>query len=116
MVCDDAERNVGFVIFLIGDPCNLADVFHNVLHGINLKEIVYLLHNAGKAFQAHTGINVRMFHRSIVAVSVRVKLRKHKIPEFYKTVAVTADCAARFTAAEFFPAVEIDFGTGTAWS
>ena len=48
MVGNNTQRNVGLFVFFILYARNAADVLHDVLHGIDLKEVVYPLGNAGK--------------------------------------------------------------------
>ena len=89
-------------------------MFHNVLNSVNFKKIVNTLHNNSQSFKTHTGINVRVRQTVIVTVLVLVKLRKYKVPNFHKSVTFTANTAVRLTAAVFFAAVKIYFGTRAA--
>ena len=90
------------------------DFFHNVLNGINLEKVINSLHNAGKALKPHSRINIRVVKRSIIAVSVVIKLSEYVIPKLGITVAVASGTAVRRTAAIFFSAVKIYFRTRTA--
>ena len=70
MVCDDAQRDVLGGVLLVGDTGDAADAAHDPLDGIDLKEVIHPLHDAGQAFEAHAGIDVGMGERLIVAVPV----------------------------------------------
>ena len=58
MVGNNSERNIVFLILMVFNARKLDNMLHNVLNGVNLKEIVNALHNAGKAFKTHTRINI----------------------------------------------------------
>ncbi len=95
-------------------PVRRLDMLHDVLHGVDKKEVVHSLHDAGKTLKAHAGVDVRVCHRRVIALAVAVELGKHDVPEFNIAVAVAADAAGRLAAAVFFAAVKIDFGAGAA--
>ena len=114
MVGNHTQRNIFLFIVVVLYTGNFADFFHNVLHGINLKEIVNTLHNTSKPFQAHTGIDIGVVKRCIVAVTVGIKLGKHEIPKLGVTVTIAANAAGFFAATVLFAAVKINFGTGSA--
>ena len=114
MVGDDAQGNILFRVFAVFHIGNTADVLHDILNGIDKEQIVHVLHNAGKTLQSHAGVDIRMFHRRVVALTVAVELGKHDIPEFHIPVAVAAHAAGRGAAAVLFPAVKVDFGAGAA--
>ena len=48
MVGDDPQGNVGAVVLVVGHAGDFGNLFHDVLDGIHLKEVVYPLHDAGK--------------------------------------------------------------------
>ena len=114
MVGDDAQRDILFVILAVLNARYLADVLHNVLHGVNEEKVVHLLHNAGKTLQAHSGVDVGMIERSVVAVAVALELGEHKVPHLYKAVALAAYMAVGAAAALFGSAVKVYFGAGAA--
>ena len=114
MVGDDAQRDVGLFILLVGNICNAADVLHDVLHGVYLEQVAYILHDAGKALQTHAGVDVWFWHPLVMSVAVRVELREYQVPDFHVAVAVAADLTLRSAAATAFAAVKINFRAGTA--
>ena len=114
MVGDNAERNVGLFIIAVMNAGDLRNLLHDVLDGIDLKEVVNVLHNAGDSFQTHTGIDVGLLHPFIMAFAVGIELGENKVPELNITVAVAAGAAGRLAAAARFSAVEVDLGAGAA--
>ena len=58
VVGDHTQGNIRFLILLVGDAGDLADLLHDVLDGVDLEEVVDTLHDAGQALQAHAGIDV----------------------------------------------------------
>ncbi len=102
-----AQGNILFRVITVFYTGNAADMLHYVLHRIYKKQVVYILHNTGKALKAHARIYIRMRHRRIVAVAVAVKLRENNIPELDVAVAVAAYTARRLVAAVLRSAVEV---------
>ena len=47
MVCYNTKRNILFLILVILNACNLGNLFHYILNGINLKKIINTLHIIG---------------------------------------------------------------------
>gem|GEM_PF-6938755 len=84
--------------------------------GINLEDIVNTLHNGGQTFETHTGVDIRVCQRIVVAFLVLVKLGKYQVPELNITVTLTAWSAVWAAAAVFFPSVIVKLGAGAAWS
>ena len=72
-------------------PGNTADMLHDILHGIHLKEVVHPLHDAGQALQPHAGVDIGVLKRGVIAVAVAVKLGEDQVPELDIAVAVAAD-------------------------
>ena len=114
MVGYNAKGDVALFAGVILNTGNINNVLHNIADGIDFKEVIYALHDAGKPFKAHTGIDIAAFEVGVVALSVIVKLRENKVPEFCITVAVAARSAIRRAAAVFFAAVKVDFRTRAA--
>ena len=114
MVGDHADRDVLFLVLLVGDAGDLADPLHNVLDGIDLKEVIDALHDAGKALQTHAGINILVLQRGVAALTVGIELGKYKVPELDIAVAIAADMTVGTPAALFGSAVKIDLGAGPA--
>src|SRR5699024_1840662 len=98
-------------ISLIVDASDPRDVFHNVLNSVNLKQVVYILHNNRKSLKTHSRIDIRICKAVIISVLVLIELSEYKVPYFHKSITVTADSACRRTAAVLFTAVIIYFRT-----
>ena len=114
MVGNDPQGYIaafGFAIRHAGDP---ADVLHDVLDRIHLKEVVHPLHDAGQAFQTHAGVDVGMLQGSVIPFAVVVELGEHQVPELDIAVAVAAYAAGRGPAAVGLAPVKIDFRAGAA--
>lgn len=109
MIGDNAEGDILDTILMILNPSDVRDMSHNILYGIDLKEVIDILHNASEAFEAHPGIDIRVSHRGIMAVAIGIELTKDEIPDLHKPVAIAADMAIRLTAALIGAAIEIDF-------
>ena len=114
MVGDDAQRNVRLCGFLIVRAGDLRDLVGNVHHRIHIEQRSHVLAHAGKALQAHAGVDVLLLQLGIIAVAIIIELREHDVPDLDVAVAVAADGAAGFAAAVLFAAVIINFGAGTA--
>ena len=112
MVGDHADRDVLFLVLLVGDAGDFADLLHNVLDGIDLKEVIDALHDAGKALQTHAGINILVLQRGVATLTVGIELGKYKVPELDIAVAIAADMTVGTPAALFGSAVKIDLGAG----
>ena len=52
------RREMSVFSSCLGNICNAADVLHDVLHGVYLEQVAYILHDAGKALQTHAGVDV----------------------------------------------------------
>ena len=114
VVGDHTDGNILFLILLVGDAGDLADLLHDVLDGIDLKEVIDALHDAGQALQAHAGIDVLVLQGGVMTLAVGIELGEYQVPELNIAVAVTADMAIGTAAALFGPAVKVDLGAGAA--
>ncbi len=114
MVGNHAQRNVGFGIFAVAHMCDIADVLHNILDGVDLKQVVYPLQHTGKALQPHAGVDVGVLKGGVGSLAVAVKLGKHQVPHLYVAVAIAAHRAVGAAAALFGSAVKVDLRAGTA--
>ena len=114
MVCDQSDRYIIVVVFLIFFSGNLAYQVTQCADSVYVKDRVYVLDNNCQTFQTHTCINVLLFQCCIISVTVILKLGKYVVPYFHVTVAVATYCTARFTASVFFSTVIVDFRTWTA--
>src|SRR5699024_1970651 len=114
VVGDDPQGNVGFGVLVVLDARQLGNLLHDVLDGVDLKEVVDPLHDAGQPLKAHTGVDVGLGHPFIVAVAVGVKLGEDEVPKLDVPVAVAPGAAGGLTAAVFRAAVEVDLGAGAA--
>ena len=114
MVRDYAQRNILLFVLAVWNSCNTANMLHDILHRIHQEEVIHSLHNAGQALQPHARINIRMFHRRVVSLSIAVKLGKNHIPEFDIAVAFASNAASWLSTAILFAAVKIDLRTRSA--
>ena len=116
VVGNNTQCNVCLLIVAVVNICNLADMLHDVLYGINFKQIIDTLHYTSQPFQTHTGINILVLHFGIVTISIAVKLAEYQVPNFYIAVAFAANCTIRFAAALFRSTVKVNFRTWAAWT
>ncbi len=114
MVGDDPQGDILLEIVVVGDPGDLADMLHNVLDGIHLKEVIHPLHDTGQSLQAHTGIDVGVGHGGVGAVSVGIELAEYQVPDLHKPVTVAAHMAIGLAAALVGAPVKVDLGAGAA--
>ena len=114
VIRDNPQGYVRFFVRFVGDSGFFADCSDDILNGIDLEHVVDALHDAGKSFESHAGIDVFMRKLGIVAVAVVIELREHVVPNLHIAVAVTAGAAVGTAAAVFLAAVEVDFGAGAA--
>ena len=114
VVGNDAQRDVGLFVLFVLDARDAADVLHDVLHRVHLKEVADVLHDAGQALQTHAGVDVRLWHAGVVAVAVRIKLGEDQVPDLHIAVAVAADLALGASAAALGAAVKVDLRAGAA--
>ena len=114
MVGNSADRDIGSCILAIFFTRNLTNLIDNITDGINLEHIINILHYAGKAFKAHSGINILMFKLGIGTVTHIIELRENVIPDFHITVTVATGFTIGTAAAVFFAAVEINLTTRAA--
>ena len=114
MVCDHPEGNIGFGVRSIFHPSDFRNVLHDILHRIDQEQVIHTLHNAGQAFQPHTGIDVFMLQGRIVSLAVVIKLGENQVPKFHVPVAVASHPAGRRTASIFLTPVKIKLGARAA--
>ncbi len=114
VVGDDTQRDVALFSCAVLHAGDAADVLHNVLHRVHEEEVIDLLHDAGKALQAHAGVDVGVLQGRVVALAVALELCEHEVPHLYKAVALTADMAVGLATALLGSAVKVDLGAGTA--
>ena len=114
MVGDNAQGNVGLLTRTVFHTDDTADMFHDILNGIHFEQVVDALHDARQAFQAHTGIDVGMVERGVVAVAVVIKLGEYVVPKFHVAVAVATNSAIGRAATVFLAAVIVEFRARTA--
>ena len=67
MVGDDPQRDILLGAFAVMSAGNGADVLHNVLDGIHLKEVAHILHHAGQPFQSHAGVDIGRAQQLVIA-------------------------------------------------
>ena len=109
MVCDQTDGYVIVIILLIFFSGDLTYQVTQGADGIYIKDRIYILNNNCQTFQTHTCINILLFQCCVVSVTIILKLGKYVVPYFHVTVAVTAYCTARFTAAVFLSTIIVDF-------
>ena len=90
-------------------------MLHDILNGVNFKDIVNALHNASKSLKTHTCVDVLVLHFFVVAVSVAVELAEYQIPDLDNTVAV-ACLLEVLERAVSLATVEVYLGTWAAWT
>ena len=88
MVGNDTERNIFLCVGVILNACKPYDVLHNILNRVNLKDVIDILHYAGKAFKSHACVNVFIFKLCVVSLAVVVELAEYEVPDFNYPVAV----------------------------
>ena len=114
VIGDHPQGHVLLLVLSVGHPRDFADVLHDVLDGVHLKEVAHPLHDAGQPLQAHAGVDVGMLQRLVMASPVTVELGEHQVPELHVPVAVAAHAAGRGAAAVRLSPVKIQLGAGAA--
>ena len=114
MVGDDAERHVGLVGLLIVCAGDLGDFIRDVHDSVDVEQGRDVLTHAGKAFEAHAGVDVLLLEFGIIAVAVVIELGEDDVPDLDIAVTVAADGAAGLAAAVLLAAVIIDLGARAA--
>ena len=109
MVGDDAERDVHFLGLFVMCARELGDLVRDVHDRIDVKQRRDVLAHAGKALEAHAGIDVLLLELFIVAVAVVIELREDDVPDLNIAVAVAADRTAGLAAAVLLAAVVVNF-------
>ena len=87
----------------------LGDLVRDVHDRIDVKQRRDILTHAGKALEAHAGIDVLLLELFIVAVAVVIELREDDVPDLNIAVAVAADRTAGLAAAVLLAAVVVNF-------
>ena len=114
MVGDNADGDIVLLVLAVLLAGNTLDMVQNSGDGVDLEQVVHVLHDDGQTLQAHAGIDVGLSQQFIVALAVGVILAEHEIPDLHETVAVAADTAGGLAAAIFQAAVVVDFRAGAA--
>ena len=109
MVGDDAERHVGLVGLLIVCAGDLGDFIRDVHDSVDVEQGRDVLTHAGKAFEAHAGVDVLLLEFGIIAVAVVIELGEDDVPDLDIAVTVAADGAAGLAAAVLLAAVIVNF-------
>ena len=114
VVGDDADGDVVlFILFIL----LAGDALHMVQHGgngVDLEQVVDILHNDGQTLQAHAGIDVGLGQQFIVALAVSIVLAEDQVPDLHEAVAITADATGGFAAAVLQATVIVDLRAGAA--
>ena len=113
MISDQADRNIVRSICLIGLARQGADLIPDRLHGVDLEDSLYILHDNGKTLQSHAGINILLGKLCIIAVAVIIELGKDIVPDLHEAVTLAAHNVFRAIAVLLAPVI-IDFRTGSA--
>ena len=108
VVGDNADGNVILLVLAVLLACNALHMVQNSGNGIDLKQVVDILHDNGQTLQTHAGINVGSGQQLIVALAVSIVLAEHKVPDLHEAVAVTADTAGGLAAAVLQAAVKVN--------
>ncbi|CDD02943.1 putative uncharacterized protein [Ruminococcus sp. CAG:382] len=99
---------------MIGHFCHFAEFEHNAADCVDFKKVADILHDAGKTFKPHTGIDVRVGKPCVIAVAVSVKLSEHDVPDFNESVTGTAEFAVGLAATVFRTAIKMNLTVGSA--
>ena len=99
MVGNHADGDVILLVLAVLFARDALDVVQNGGNGIDLEQVVDILHDDGQTLQAHAGINVRLGQQLIVALAVGIILTEHEVPDLHEAVTVAADAAGRLAAA-----------------
>ena len=70
------RRKYRFWVRPYSTPVDFRNVLHDILHRIDQEQVIHTLHNAGQAFQPHTGIDVFMLQGAYSFLAVVIKLEK----------------------------------------
>ena len=116
MVSDDAERHVGLIGLFIVRTGDLRNLIRDIHNSINIEQRRDVLAHAGKALEAHAGIDVFLLEFGVIAVAVVIELGEDDIPDLDIAVTVAADGAAGLAAAVLLAAVIVNFRARAARS
>ena len=108
MVCDQTDRNIFFLVFLILCMSQLTYLISQGTESIHIKNGIYVLDYRSQTLQSHTGINILLLQFCIMALSVIVKLSKYVVPDFHVAVTVASYRTARFSTAVFLSSVIVN--------
>ena len=114
VVGNHADGDVILLVLAVLLARDALDVVQNGGNGIDLEQVVDILHDDGQTLQAHAGINVRLGQQLIVALAVGIILTEHEVPDLHEAVTVAADAAGRLAAAVLQAAVIVDLRAGAA--
>ena len=115
VIRDDAQRDVRlFRAVVVRDAGQAADFLQDLVHGVDIIDRVYALHDAGHSLKAHAGIDIGVSQWHVGTVFLSVELGENEVPEFHVAVAVAAGLAVGLAAAVLGTSVEIHFAAGTA--
>ena len=70
MVGNDAQGDILLVVLAVVHAHDLRNMLHDILDGIDQKQVVYALHDASQTLQTHTRVDVLLRHLGIVAFAV----------------------------------------------
>ena len=134
MVCDNTDGNIVLVFLAVFFTCIGANGIENLSYGVNLKEVVHALHNAGKTLKstkAGDNINFNVGEKAFSlpiegfsygkfrdAAGIRPRLQVEKAPALYKDwndILITAMNAPKNTQkAEAKEKMEVQYGLNKA--
>ena len=77
VVGDDADGDIVLLVLAVLFAGDALDMVQNSGNGVDLEQVVHILHDDGQTLQAHAGINVRLGQQLIVALAVGIILAEH---------------------------------------
>ena len=114
VVGDDPEGDIlGMTLAVVGAG-DLAHLIGDVHNGVHVEQRVHVLTHAGKALQAHAGVDVLLLELGVVALTVVVELGEDVVPHLDIPVAVAAHSAGGLAAAVLGAPVIVHLGAGAA--
>ena len=116
MVCDDADGNIRFFIFLIDYTCQTAHVVTERFHRIDIKDGIHVLYSRSKTLQSHSGIDILLLQLTVIAVAVIIKLGEDIVPDFHVTVTLATYSTVWPAAAVLLATVIVNLRTWPTWS
>jgi len=88
MVGDNAQGDVLYGVSLVVNADDGAYLLEDILNGVDLEQVVNVLHYACETLQTHAGVDVLGLELGVVAVAVVVELGEYVVPDLDDTVAV----------------------------